>query len=152
MSEVLAGYKPGHILGHAPEPPRTMQNAPQYGDVVEEVYAFFAKRLETLAAAGLPPENVVLDVGMGFGKSLAHNLALLRHMGRFHSLGCPVCLGISRKRFFGDLLGLPGGQARDAATQTLTALMAARGVQIHRVHDVKGAVAALRLLQEIIYA
>lgn len=150
LAEVLAEYRPGYILGHAPAPPRAMQQAPAYGDVVEEVYAFFARRLETLAAAGLPPEHVALDVGIGFGKSLEHNLALLRNIGRFHSLGRPLYLGVSRKSLFGDLLGLPGGQGRDAATQALTALMAARGVQIHRVHAVRGAVAALRLAHEII--
>lgn len=149
MPTVLAEYKPGYILGHAPEPPRTMQNAPRYGNVVEDLYAFFAERLEALAAAGLPLDRVVLDVGIGFGKSLEHNLELLRHMDRFHALGRPICLGISRKSFFGDLLGLPKGQARDAATQTVTALLAVRGVQIHRVHAVRGAVEALRLAESI---
>lgn len=154
MVEVLAEYKPGYILGHAPAPPRTMQDAPRYGDapgaVVDELCDFFTARIAAITAAGLPRECIVLDVGIGFGKSLEHNLELLRHMGRFHSLGCPICLGISRKSFFGDLLGLPKGQARDAATQVVTALLAARGVQIHRVHAVKGAVEALSLYEAII--
>lgn len=150
MPAVLAEYRPGYILGHAPAPPRTMQNAPKYNNVVEELYAFFAERIEALVRAGLPQECIVLDVGIGFGKNLEHNLELLRHMSRFHSLGRPICLGISRKSFFGDLLGLSKGQARDAATQVATALIAACGVQMHRVHDVKGAVEAIRLAQAII--
>lgn len=145
MPEVLAEYRPGYILGHSPAPPRTMQDAPHYNNVVEDVYAFFSRRLEALAKAGLPPDNIALDVCPGFGKNLEHNLELLRRMERFHSLGRPLCLAISRKRFFGDLLGIPQGRARDAATQITSALLAARGVQIHRVHDVKGAVEALHL-------
>lgn len=149
MPALLGEYKPGYILGHAPEPPRTMQKSPHYDDVVEEVYAFFASRIEALDAAGLPQQNIVLDVGIGFGKSLEHNLELLRHMQRFHVLGCPICLGISRKSFFGDLLGLAKGAARDPATQALTALLFTRGVQIHRVHAVRGAVEALNLANSI---
>lgn len=138
MAEVLAAFKPGYILGHAPEPPRTMQNAPSYANVVEELYGFFARRIEALTHAGLPQTNIALDVGIGFGKNLEHNLSLLRAMDKFHSLGCPLCLGVSRKTVFGDLLGLPKGPARDSATQVVTALMAAKGVQIHRVHAVRG--------------
>lgn len=150
MPAILAEYRPGYILGHAPEPPRVMQNAPRYGDVVEELYAFFAGRIETLVRAGLPQECIMLDAGIGFGKNLEHNLSLLRHMERFHALGRPICLGVSRKSFFSDLLNLPKGQARDAATQVVTALLAARGVLVHRVHAVKGAVEALKLAEFII--
>lgn len=149
MAEVLAEFKPGYILGHAPEPPRSMQNAPAYSDVVQELCAFFSERIVSLVRIGLPQNRIVLDVGIGFGKNLEHNMALLRNMERLYKFGCPICLGISRKSFFGDLLGLPKGEARDCATQVVTALLAAKGVQIHRVHAVRGAVQALRLANAI---
>lgn len=149
MVGLLAEFKPGYIMGHAPAPPRTMQNAPAYSDVVEELCTFFSERIVSLVRVGLPQNRIVLDVGIGFGKNLEHNTTLLRHMERFHEFGCPICLGISRKSFFGDLLGLPKGETRDYATQVVTALLAAKGVQIHRVHAVRGAVQSLRLAEAI---
>lgn len=143
--EVLAEFKPGYILGHAPALPATMQKAPSYTNVVEEVYSFFARKLEVLEKAGLPSAHVVLDPGLGFGKTLEHNLSLLQNVERLQELGRPLCIGISRKTFFNDLLKLPKNSAADAATQVVTALSAARGAQIHRVHAVKGAVDALTL-------
>lgn len=149
MPEVLGQYKPGYILGHSPEPPRTMQNAPRYNDVVEELYTFFAGRVDALVRAGLPQDNIVLDPGIGFGKNLEHNLAILKNISRYHSLGCPICIGVSRKSLFGDFLALDKGTARDSATQVVTALMASCGAQIHRVHAVRGAVQALRLAKAL---
>jgi dihydropteroate synthase len=149
MDEVLASFRPGYILGHSPERPRDMQKAPHYSDVLEEIYAWFSSRLEALDKAGLPPEHVALDPGLGFGKKLEHNLAILRGLERLHSLGRPLCLGVSRKSFFGDLLGLEQGPGRDEATHITVALLAARGVQIHRVHDVGGAMRALKLARAV---
>ena len=146
MDKLLAELRPGYILGHCPAPPCSMQSAPHYTDVLEEVYAWFAVRLEALERAGLPAEHVVLDPGIGFGKNLEHNLALLRGLPRLLSLGRPLCLGVSRKSLFGQALGLPQGEERDAATQVLTALAAGRGVLIHRVHAVQRTVTALRLV------
>jgi dihydropteroate synthase len=149
MDEVLATFRPGYILGHCPEKPRDMQKAPRYSNALEEIYAWFSTRLEALDKAGLPPEHVVLDPGLGFGKTLEHNLEILRGLERLHSLGRPLCLGISRKSFFGDLLGLRQGRERDEATRILVALLAARGVRIHRVHDVGGAMLALKLARSV---
>jgi dihydropteroate synthase len=168
MADVLASRKPGCILGHCPEKPATMQKAPHYADVVEAVYAFFAERLERLEKKGLAADYTVLDPGLGFGKTLRHNLNLLRDLSeeksRLHSLGRPICIGLSRKTMLSELLGLPTGpfklwnegqtgdlseaaahRERDAATQIFSALLLERGVFLHRVHAVSGAWNALRL-------
>ncbi len=146
MAEVVACFKPAFVLGHCPERPAVMQNAPVYGNVVEEIYAHFAARLEELVKAGLPEEHIALDPCIGFGKTTRHNLLLLKNIARFHALGRPLYLGISRKSLFGELLGL-GIDERDEATHVLTALLASAGVQVHRVHAVKGAKEALKLAE-----
>ena len=144
MLEAVAAHRPGYVLMHCQGRPGTMQDAPAYANVTDEVLAFFEERMDALVRAGLPEEHILLDPGIGFGKRLEHNLALLRGMERLFSLGRPVLLGISQKSMFGDLLGLDRTE-RGEATDIVTALMAARGVAHHRVHDVASAVQALRL-------
>ena len=145
MVEVLASYKPGYILGHCPEPPAVMQNAPHYDDVVEELYAHFATQAEMLVKRGLPENRIMLDPCFGFGKNLTHNLDLMRGLGRILELGFPVCMALSRKTLIGNLLGLPIGPCRDMPTQVFSALLLERGGLLHRVHDVDGCWKALRL-------
>ncbi|SBV90587.1 Dihydropteroate synthase [uncultured delta proteobacterium] len=147
MPEVLGNYKPGYVLMHCPAPPKTMQKKTDYsrhGSVVDGVLHFFEKTMAKLVAAGLPEENIILDPGIGFGKTAEQNVELLRNIPRLHSLGRPLYVGISRKSMFGDLLQLPVDN-RDAATQVVTALLADKGVYVHRVHDVTGAMRALEL-------
>lgn len=150
MADVLAEYKPGYILGHCPGSPATMQARPRYDDVVEDLHRYFEERLNFLERKGFSREYVALDPGIGFGKTLEHNLAILRNLDRFKSFGLPVCLGLSRKTLIGDMLGIPAGEGRDAATQVLTALAAVHKVEIHRVHAVKGAVEALKLAEAVL--
>ncbi len=109
-----------------------------------EVREFFERELTRLTAAGLPENRIVLDPGIGFGKTLEHNLALLSHPEDWLSFGRPVLMGLSMKSVFGGLLGLPPPQ-RGAATQTATALLWSRGVFWHRVHDVAAARQGLAL-------
>ncbi len=135
LLDVLAQHKPGYVLMHSLGRPRDMQRDPHYGDVIHEILAFFEERLGVLVRAGLPEEHVVLDPGIGFGKLLEHNVAILRDIEAFTALGRPLLLGLSNKSLWGGLLGLDVGE-RGTATQIGTALMAARGVRIHRVHDV----------------
>lgn len=144
LAAVVARRRPGYVLMHSRGRPPDMQAAPAYTDVCAEVRAFFAHGLARLTAAGLPVSNIVLDPGIGFGKTLAHNLALLAHMRDFLDLGRPLLAGLSMKSLFGDLLGLPVAE-RGASTQTASALLWERGVFWHRVHDVAGARNALRL-------
>lgn len=147
LLDVLVQFRPGYVLMHSLGRPKTMQDRPAYRDVVEDVLAFFERRLSRLVAAGLPEEHVVLDPGIGFGKLLEHNLALLRALPRFAEFGRPVYLGLSNKALFQGLFGLAPGE-RGPATLAATALAGARGAHIHRVHDVAAARLGLRLARE----
>ncbi|MGE4263440.1 MAG: dihydropteroate synthase [Desulfovibrio sp.] len=134
LLDVVAQLKPGYVLMHSQGEPRTMQKNPRYGDVVDDICAFFEERLAVLTAAGVPETNIVLDPGIGFGKLLEHNLAILRGIERFGRLGRPLYMGLSNKSLWGTLLGL-GPQDRQQATAVATALLVARGVLVHRVHE-----------------
>ena len=146
LKEVLLEHKPGYVLMHCPKRPADMQKNPHYADVTDEVYAFLEGKLEELVQGGFPEEHVLIDPGIGFGKKLEHNLALLKHIERFYALGRPVLIGISYKSFLGDLTGVPLDD-RGSLTMAATALLAARGVWAHRVHDVRAARQALQLAQ-----
>ena len=136
-----------HMLGE----PRTMQDAPRYEDVVSEVKAFLEQRLAAAVAAGVPEERVQLDPGIGFGKTVAHNLELLRRLDEIVAIGRPVVLGTSRKRFIGQITGR---EAADRVHGTVAACVLGleRGARVFRVHDVAAvadglAVAAATLLR-----
>lgn len=145
LTDVLVTYRPGYVLMHSQGCPRTMQNDPRYGDdVVADILAFFETQLSRLVRAGLPEAHIVLDPGIGFGKRPEHNLAILRGLDRFGALGRPVYIGLSNKSFFGACLDVPVGE-RGPVTAVASALCAARGARIHRVHDVSGVARALRL-------
>lgn len=144
MVEVVGDYKPGYVLMHIPAAPKVMQKHARYDSVVDAVLDFFEERMAALTAGGLPEENIILDPGIGFGKTAEQNMELLCNVDALHMLGRPLYFGISRKQMFGDLLGLPV-EDRDAATQVATVLLARKGVYAHRVHDVVGVAAALRL-------
>jgi dihydropteroate synthase len=129
-----------HMLGE----PRTMQDDPRYGDVVSEVAAFLEERLAFAVAQGIPEERICLDPGFGFGKTVEHNLELLRRLDELAALGRPLLVGISRKRSLGRLLGDPEATTGTTAA-SLGAAVAAfeRGATIFRVHDVRAHVEAL---------
>jgi dihydropteroate synthase len=121
-----------HMLGE----PRSMQVAPVYRDVVEDIYAFFAERLEWAVANGLKEENLLIDPGLGFGKTTEHNLAILRGLEAFRSLGRPIVVGASRKRFLGEILGIDRASERDDATAATTVMAVGSGAHVVRVHRV----------------
>jgi dihydropteroate synthase len=123
------------ILMHAQGDPRTMQDDPRYDDVVLDVYDWLEARIAVCEQAGIPRERLIVDPGIGFGKTLAHNLSLLAGLSTFHGLGCPVLLGASRKTFIGKLLGVPPGE-RLPGSLAAALIGADQGVQIVRVHDV----------------
>ncbi len=148
LLEVLGQYQPGYVLMHSLGRPETMQHAPSYKDAVGEIIAFFEERLRALTQAGLPEENIVVDPGIGFGKTLEHNLEILRNIEAFGVLGLPVFVGLSNKSMFQQLLGLPVDE-RGPATQAATAVLASRGVRIHRVHDVAQTVRTLTVAEAL---
>ncbi|BCS87675.1 dihydropteroate synthase [Pseudodesulfovibrio sediminis] len=135
LLDVISQYKPGYVLMHSLGKPEDMQDAPRYADVVDEIKRFFEDKIELLDKAGLPLDRIVLDPGIGFGKTLEHNLIILKEIDRFFDLGALVYMGLSNKSLWQGLLGLEVGE-RQNATQAATALMAAKGVPIHRVHEV----------------
>jgi dihydropteroate synthase len=127
-----------HMLGE----PRTMQDDPRYGDVVGEVEAFLAERAEVAVAAGVARERIALDPGIGFGKTVAHNLELLRALPRLSALG-PLLLGVSRKRFLGALSGRDIAEDRVAASVAAALYCYRGGAHLLRVHDVRATADAL---------
>ncbi|MDR1857730.1 MAG: dihydropteroate synthase [Desulfovibrio sp.] len=135
LLDVLAQYGPGYVLMHDGGGPGDTGERGECRNVRGEVLRFFSRELDRLVAAGLPEDRIVLDPGIGFGKTLADNLALLAHPEDWFGFGRPILAGISMKSMFGDLLGLPV-EERGAATRTAAALLWERGVFWHRVHDV----------------
>jgi dihydropteroate synthase len=124
------------ILMHMLGKPRTMQDDPVYRDVVEDIYTFFLERLNWAVDQGLKEENLLIDPGIGFGKTTAHNLEILRNLESFRSLGRPLVVGASRKRFIGEVLGIDSPAERDTATAATTAMAVLSGAHIVRVHSV----------------
>ena len=148
LKDVLLEYKPGYVLMHSQGRPKNMQEKPCYKNVVAEVYDFLARKMDVLLNAGFPMQNIILDPGIGFGKTLEHNLELLRNLDKFKPLGRPIFIGISNKRMFGDLLGL-GTQQRATITQVATALLAQQSVYVHRVHDALATLNTLKLVESL---
>lgn len=135
-------------LMHMQGEPASMQVAPTYDDVVSEVAAFLASRAEACVAAGIPRERLLLDPGFGFGKSLAHNLALLAGLDRIAALGLPVLVGLSRKSMIGKITGRGLGD-RLAGSLAAAVLAVERGARVVRVHDVAATLDALRMVQAL---
>lgn len=133
------------VLMHHQGTPETMQKEPAYGDVLIEVYDWLEARVAAAELAGIDRAKIVVDPGIGFGKTLAHNLRLLNGLALFHGLGCAVMLGTSRKRFIGALSNEAGVGERLGGSVALAVKGAELGVQLHRVHDVVEAVQALKV-------
>ena len=133
------------VLMHMQGEPRTMQEAPDYDDVVGDVHRFLAERIFAAEMAGIAKKNLIVDPGFGFGKNTAHNLALLAQLERFVELGVPVLAGLSRKRSLGELTGRDVASERVAASVAAHLIAAQRGAAIVRVHDVAATVDALKV-------
>ncbi len=138
MARVVCEAGAGIVLMHMKGTPRTMQQAPTYGDVVQEVFQFLLDRAAYAQAMGISSARIVLDPGIGFGKSLDHNLALLRGLPNLCSCGYPVMVGVSRKSFLGKILNVPV-EERLEATIAANTVAVLHGASIIRVHDVKEA-------------
>lgn len=135
MPQICAEFQAGVICMHIQGTPQTMQQNPQYGDAVEEIANWLDDRLQCLERAGIPRERIVLDPGIGFGKTAEHNLEILSHIARFHECGRPVCVGHSRKRFLKRVLGRPVDETL-FATVGVSVALALQQTDIIRVHDV----------------
>ncbi|MCA3254750.1 MAG: dihydropteroate synthase [Alphaproteobacteria bacterium] len=133
------------VLMHHQGDPQTMQRDPRYDDVLLDVFDWLEARVEATVAAGVARERIAVDPGIGFGKTVKHNLDLLNGLSLLHGLGCPVLLGASRKRFIGALSGEAAAEARLGGSVAVAAAGLAQGVQLLRVHDVPETVQAMRV-------
>ncbi|MEX1263140.1 MAG: dihydropteroate synthase [Actinomycetota bacterium] len=145
VRETGAGLVLMHMLGE----PKTMQHDPRYDDVVSDVRDFLAGRIGAAVAAGVPRDRLCVDPGLGFGKTLEHNLALLRAIAAFEQLRTPVLVGASRKRFIGELTGVEDPADRVEGTAGTVAWCAANGVDVVRVHDVRAMARVVRVVDAI---
>jgi dihydropteroate synthase len=137
------------ILTHMQGDPKTMQEHPVYADVVREVLEFFQEKIAALRALAVPKEKIIIDPGIGFGKTRQHNLSLLKHLDAFTALGCPLLLAHSRKRFLGGLTGTTDPKERDLPTAVVAALAVEKGVNMVRVHNVAATRQALIVAEAI---
>ena len=146
VSRTGAGVVLMHMLGE----PKTMQDDPRYDDVVAEVHEFLRERIEAAVFAGIPEERVCIDPGIGFGKTVDHNLALLRAVPALRMLGAAVMVGASRKGFIGTLTGVEDPAARLEGSLAVAVLAAAHGADLVRVHDVEATVRALKVADAVV--
>jgi dihydropteroate synthase len=150
MTELLAQSGAGVVLMHMKGTPRTMQRDPTYEDVVGEVAAFLESRAEEVMNAGVDRASIAIDPGIGFGKTVTHNLELIDRLEQLAGMGFPVVLGSSRKTFLGRVAGVEDPTGRDGVTAVTTALGFERGARVFRVHDVVSSRAALSLAAAIV--
>ncbi len=150
MTDVLVESGAGIVLMHMKGTPRTMQREPTYDDVVGEVATFLDAKAQQVIDAGVAPPAVAIDPGIGFGKTVTHNLELIDGLEKLAALGFPVVLGTSRKTFLGRVAGIEDAARRDGVTAVTTALGFERGARVFRVHDVVSSRAALSLAAAIV--
>ena len=158
MAEVIAASGAGVILMHMQGTPQTMQENPHYQDLIGEILAYFEAAMDRAVRAGIREESILLDPGIGFGKTVEHNLEILRNLSRFRALGRPLVLGTSRKSFIGKILNQPVDgstplriEERLWGTAATVAFAVLQGVEILRVHDVAPMRQVVQMTEAILY-
>ncbi len=149
MAGTVAASGASVVIMHMKGTPKTMQEDPYYDDVTAEVYSFLAGKIEEAEKAGIPAERVIVDPGIGFGKTIEHNLTLMRDQDVFLGFGRPLLMGFSRKAFIGRVLGVPA-EERLEGTIAAAVLSVVRGAHILRVHDVGAVARAVRLAEAVL--
>ena len=152
LVELVADRGCPYIIMHMQGSPETMQQAPDYEDVVEDIRRFLLDRIDHLQAIGIDPDNIIMDPGIGFGKTREHNLAIIGNLHRFVDTGFPVLLGASRKQFMGSICQVSQPDQLTGATCATTVIGVSAGVRIFRVHDVRANRQAADVTWEIINA
>ena len=147
----LKEYKKPFIIHHIKGSPKTMQLNPNYKNVLLDIYDFFEKKLKLIRSKKIKHNNIILDPGIGFGKNLKHNITLISQISIFHSLGYPIMLGLSRKRFIKDLSGNNDSKERIGGTVSSSLYSMLQGVQILRVHDVNELKQAIKVFKKLIF-
>ena len=150
MRKIVAETGAGYVLMHMQGTPKDMQINPQYKDVIEEIFGFFERQLELAKLAGISLDQIVLDVGIGFGKTVEHNLKLIAHLERFKALGRPMLLGVSRKSFIGKISANVEAAERLPGSLACVVLGLEAGAHIFRAHDVSETVQALRVAEAVL--
>ncbi len=151
MINLLQVSKVPFVLHHMQGTPKTMQKNPKYKNVTLDIYDFFEKKLEFIRAKKINHKNIILDPGIGFGKNLKHNITILSQISIFHSLGFPVMLGLSKKRFIKGLSGNNDSKERIGGTTSSCIYAILQGVQILRVHDVNEIKQAMKVFKKLIF-
>ena len=149
MAGVVAGMGAGLILMHMKGVPRTMQRSPVYQDLIPEILTFLRHRIDKAQGEGVCPDRIIIDPGIGFGKTTEHNLKILRSLDLFRSLDKPILIGTSRKAFIGKILNLPNPDDRLEGTAATVAWAIAHGADVVRVHDVKTICQVARMIDAI---
>jgi len=149
MAAVVAEAGCPVCLMHMQGEPRTMQDDPRYGDVIEDISGFFRERIDYAVSQGIERGNIILDPGIGFGKTLAHNLEILRRLDEFNAIGAPLLIGVSRKRFIGMIMGDEDSRERLPGTIAANLVALEKGARIFRVHDVAENHQALKVASAI---
>jgi dihydropteroate synthase len=149
MAAVVAEFGVPVVLMHIQGTPRTMQQNPTYDDVIEDVRAYLQESIARATAAGIARDRIIVDPGIGFGKTVAHNLQILRRLGELRTLGCPILVGTSRKSFLGKILDRPVTE-RLEGTAASVAIAIAHGADVVRVHDVREMVRVVRVADAIV--
>jgi dihydropteroate synthase len=143
----LKKYNVPFIIHHSLGTPENMQKNPNYQNVLLDIYDFFEKKIKQIRSYGIKHNNIILDPGIGFGKNLKHNMTIMSNISIFHSLGFPVMLGVSRKRFIKDISGINDSSERLGGTISSVLYAMSQGVQILRVHDVNEVNQALKVFK-----
>lgn len=147
LAQVTAAAGAPVCLMHAQGDPTTMQDNPTYDNVLLDVFDFLEERILAAEAAGIPRRQIIVDPGIGFGKTLQHNLELMRGLSLFHGLGCPILLGASRKRFIGSIASVPSAEDRAPGSVAAALFALQQGVQIIRAHDMDATRQAMQIWQ-----
>ena len=146
---ILKKYKVPFVIQHSKGLPENMQKKPNYRNVLLDIYDFFEDKIKLLRSKGIKHNNIILDPGIGFGKNLKHNMSLIRNISIFHSLGFPILVGNSRKRFIKDLSGKNDSKSRIGGTIASSIYLMMQGVQILRIHDVNEVTQSLKIFKKI---
>ena len=149
---VIKKYKSPFVINHIQGSPNTMQINPKYKNVLLDIYDFFEKKISSIRKKGVKHNNILIDPGIGFGKNLKHNITLISNISIFHSLGFPVLLGVSRKKFIKDISGINDSKERLGGTISSVLFSLLQGVQIVRVHDVNEIKQSIKVFKSILNA
>ena len=147
---VLKKYKAPFVIHHIQGTPATMQIKPKYKNVLLDIYDFFEEKIKYLRFKGIKHKHIIVDPGIGFGKKLKHNMKLISNVSIFHSLGFPILLGVSRKRFIKDISGNNDNDKRLGGTISASLFAMMQGVQILRIHDVNDVIQGTKVFNELI--